>query len=99
MKQKKRRRRREDDFDPQSLPIKLAIVGRPNVGKSTLTNRILGEERVVVYDMPGTTRDSIYIPMERDGREYVLIDTAGVRKRGKITDAVEILGNQNVAGH
>lgn len=79
----------EDDFDPQSLPIKLAIVGRPNVGKSTLTNRILGEERVVVYDMPGTTRDSIYIPMERDGWEYVLIDTAGVRKRGKITDAVE----------
>lgn len=79
----------EDDFDPQSLPIKLAIVGRPNVGKSTLTNRILGEERVVVYDMPGTTRDSIYIPMERDEREYVLIDTAGVRKRGKITDAVE----------
>ncbi|SQJ39092.1 GTP-binding protein EngA [Salmonella enterica] len=79
----------EDDFNPQDLPIKLAIVGRPNVGKSTLTNRILGEERVVVYDMPGTTRDSIYIPMERDEREYVLIDTAGVRKRGKITDAVE----------
>lgn len=79
----------EDDFDPQSLPIKLAIVGRPNVGKSTLTNRILGEDRVVVYDMPGTTRDSIYIPMQRDEREYVLIDTAGVRKRGKITDAVE----------
>lgn len=79
----------EDDFNPQDLPIKLAIVGRPNVGKSTLTNRILGEDRVVVYDMPGTTRDSIYIPMERDEREYVLIDTAGVRKRGKITDAVE----------
>ncbi|MDC7868724.1 ribosome biogenesis GTPase Der [Pantoea ananatis] len=79
----------EDDFDPTTLPIKLAIVGRPNVGKSTLTNRILGEDRVVVYDMPGTTRDSIYIPMERDGREYVLIDTAGVRKRGKITDTVE----------
>lgn len=67
----------------------LAIVGRPNVGKSTLTNRILGEDRVVVYDMPGTTRDSIYIPMQRDEREYVLIDTAGVRKRGKITDVVE----------
>ncbi len=54
-----------------------------------LTNRILGEDRVVVYDMPGTTRDSIYIPMQRDEREYVLIDTAGVRKRGKITDVVE----------
>ena len=79
----------EDDFNPLDLPIKLAIVGRPNVGKSTLTNRILGEERVVVYDMPGTTRDSIYIPMQRDEREYVLIDTAGVRKRGKITDTVE----------
>ncbi|MFC3396399.1 ribosome biogenesis GTPase Der [Brenneria rubrifaciens] len=79
----------EDDFNPEDLPIKLAIVGRPNVGKSTLTNRILGEERVVVYDMPGTTRDSIYIPMVRDEREYVLIDTAGVRKRGKVTDTVE----------
>lgn len=81
-----------DDDDTQSLinqPIKVAIVGRPNVGKSTLTNRILGEERVVVYDMPGTTRDSIYIPMTRDEREYVLIDTAGVRKRGKVTETVE----------
>ena len=78
-----------DEVNPQDLPIKLAIVGRPNVGKSTLTNRILGEDRVVVYDMPGTTRDSIYIPMQRDEREYVLIDTAGVRKRGKITDVVE----------
>ncbi|GGW86430.1 ribosome biogenesis GTPase Der [Alteromonas halophila] len=73
----------------QNLPIKLAIVGKPNVGKSTLTNRILGEERVVVYDMPGTTRDSVYIPMSRDEREYVLIDTAGVRKRARITEAVE----------
>ncbi|CAO96078.1 ribosome biogenesis GTPase Der [Erwinia tasmaniensis] len=79
----------EDDFNPLDLPIKLAIVGRPNVGKSTLTNRILGEDRVVVFDMPGTTRDSIYIPMERDGREYILIDTAGVRKRGKVTETVE----------
>lgn len=70
-------------------PIKVAIVGRPNVGKSTLTNRILGEDRVVVYDMPGTTRDSIYIPMTRDEREYVLIDTAGVRKRGKVTETIE----------
>ncbi len=73
----------------QELPIKLAIVGKPNVGKSTLTNRILGEERVVVYDMPGTTRDSVYIPMERDEREYILIHTAGVRKRKKISEAVE----------
>lgn len=73
----------EDDFNPQDLPIKLAIVGRPNVGKSTLTNRILGEDRVVVFDMPGTTRDSIYIPMQRDEREYVLIDTAGCASAGK----------------
>ncbi|WP_276894303.1 ribosome biogenesis GTPase Der [Frischella perrara] len=78
--------------DTESLinqPIKVAIVGRPNVGKSTLTNRILGEERVIVYDMPGTTRDSIYIPMTRDEREYIIIDTAGVRKRGKINETVE----------
>ncbi|GEA49227.1 GTPase Der [Vibrio inusitatus NBRC 102082] len=73
----------------QDQPIKLAIIGRPNVGKSTLTNRILGEERVVVYDMPGTTRDSIYIPMQRDEREYVLIDTAGVRRRRRINETVE----------
>ncbi|MDB1124733.1 ribosome biogenesis GTPase Der [Vibrio algarum] len=73
----------------QDQPIKLAIIGRPNVGKSTLTNRILGEERVVVYDMPGTTRDSIYIPMQRDEREYVLIDTAGVRRRKRINETVE----------
>ncbi|GLO60048.1 GTPase Der [Vibrio sp. MACH09] len=80
----------EEEFQRlQDQPIKLAIIGRPNVGKSTLTNRILGEERVVVYDMPGTTRDSIYIPMERDGREYVLIDTAGVRRRKRINETVE----------
>ncbi|TMX47200.1 ribosome biogenesis GTPase Der [Vibrio sp. Hep-1b-8] len=80
----------EEEFKRlQDQPIKLAIIGRPNVGKSTLTNRILGEERVVVYDMPGTTRDSIYIPMERDGRKYVLIDTAGVRRRTRINETVE----------
>ncbi|MCF2856891.1 ribosome biogenesis GTPase Der [Pseudoalteromonas sp. SMS1] len=73
----------------EDKPVKLAIIGRPNVGKSTLTNRILGEERVIVYDMPGTTRDSIYIPMTRNDREYVLIDTAGVRKRKKVNDVVE----------
>ena len=79
----------EGDFEESDEPIKFAIVGRPNVGKSTLTNRMLGEERVIVYDFPGTTRDSIYIPMERDERKYVVIDTAGVRKRKKVTETVE----------
>jgi GTP-binding protein len=80
----------ETDAQPfEDKPIKLAIVGRPNVGKSTLTNRILGEERVVVFDMPGTTRDSIFIPMQRNERDYILIDTAGVRRRGRIDDKVE----------
>ncbi len=69
--------------------IKVAVVGRPNVGKSTLVNRILGEERVVVFDMPGTTRDSIFIPFERDGQDYTLIDTAGVRRRARIDEAIE----------
>ncbi|MFC0180710.1 ribosome biogenesis GTPase Der [Thorsellia kenyensis] len=77
-------------FNPQTdLPIKIAIIGRPNVGKSTLTNRLLGEDRVIVFDMPGTTRDSIYIPLKKDERDYVIIDTAGVRKRGKIHETVE----------
>lgn len=71
------------------LPIKFALVGKPNVGKSTLTNRMLGEERVVVADMPGTTRDSIYIPLERNGQKYIVIDTAGVRKRRKVNEAIE----------
>ncbi|MCI7480125.1 MAG: ribosome biogenesis GTPase Der [[Pasteurella] aerogenes] len=79
----------EEQLEEDDKNIKIAIVGRPNVGKSTLTNRILGEERVVVYDLPGTTRDSIYIPMERDGQAYTIIDTAGVRKRGKVHLAVE----------
>lgn len=69
--------------------IKIAIVGRPNVGKSTLVNRMLGEERVVVFDHAGTTRDSIYIPYERDEQHYTLIDTAGVRRRRQVTEAVE----------
>lgn len=69
--------------------IKIAIIGRPNVGKSTLVNRMLGEERVIVYDQAGTTRDSIYIPFERDDEKYTLIDTAGVRRRGKIFESVE----------
>ncbi len=69
--------------------IKVAVIGRPNVGKSTLVNRILGEERVVVFDMPGTTRDSIFIPFERDSQLYTLIDTAGVRRRARIDEAIE----------
>lgn len=69
--------------------IRVAVVGRPNVGKSTLVNRMLGEERVLVYDQAGTTRDSIYIPYERDGQGYVLIDTAGVRRRARVEDVIE----------
>ncbi len=73
----------------QHKHISIAFIGRPNVGKSTLINRILGEERVVVFDMPGTTRDSLFIPFERASQDYVLIDTAGIRRRGKITEAIE----------
>ncbi|EAR23353.1 ribosome biogenesis GTPase Der [Nitrococcus mobilis] len=69
--------------------IRVAIVGRPNVGKSTLINRLLGEERVLVHDQPGTTRDSIFIPFERDGFAYTLIDTAGMRRRSRVYEAVE----------
>ncbi|MGE4631089.1 MAG: ribosome biogenesis GTPase Der, partial [Pseudohongiellaceae bacterium] len=84
-----------DDSDEDAYPkkegegIKIAIAGLPNVGKSTLVNRMLGEERVVVYDQPGTTRDSIYIPFERLGKKYTLIDTAGIRRRGKTKEVVE----------
>lgn len=69
--------------------IKIAFVGRPNVGKSTLVNRILGEERVVVYDLPGTTRDSISIPFERENQAYTLIDTAGIRRRARVFEKIE----------
>ncbi len=68
---------------------KVAIVGRPNVGKSTLVNALLGEQRVIAFDQPGTTRDSIYIELERNGKHYTLIDTAGVRRRGKVFEAIE----------
>src|SRR5262245_55379264 len=67
----------------------IAVVGRPNVGKSTLVNALLGEERVVVFDQPGTTRDSIYVEFERSGRRYTLIDTAGLRRRGRVIEAAE----------
>ncbi|KTD36664.1 GTP-binding protein EngA [Legionella nautarum] len=73
----------------QGKAIKITFVGRPNVGKSTLINRILGEERVVVYDMPGTTRDSIAIPFVRDEKPYILIDTAGVRRRSRVDEKIE----------
>jgi GTP-binding protein len=81
--------RYEDDYAIPTGVAKLAIVGRPNVGKSTLVNTLVGEERVVVYDMPGTTRDSIYVPFKANGKEYVLIDTAGMRKKSRIDDRVE----------
>jgi len=69
--------------------IGIAVVGRPNVGKSTLVNRLLGEERVIVFDEPGTTRDSIYIPFERNGTLFTLVDTAGMRRRSKISETIE----------
>lgn len=80
------------DIEEDAIPkrgIKLAIVGRPNVGKSTLVNTLLGEDRVIAFDMPGTTRDSIEIPFEREGKHYTLIDTAGIRRRGKVFEAIE----------
>ena len=67
----------------------VAVIGRPNVGKSTLINTLIGEDRVIAFDMPGTTRDAIEIEFERQGRQYVLIDTAGLRKRGKVFEAIE----------
>ena len=79
----------EEDAGTLAKGIKLAIVGRPNVGKSTLVNTLLGEERVIAFDMPGTTRDSIEIPFERDGKNYTLIDTAGIRRRGKVFETIE----------
>lgn len=91
----KRAKKLIDEVPVRDLPlieakgIKIALVGRPNVGKSTLTNRMLGEERVIVCDMPGTTRDSIYIPFTHHNDEFTIIDTAGVRRRGRINENVE----------
>jgi len=79
----------DEEQEDDSQRIKLAIMGRPNVGKSTLINRIMGEERVVAFDEPGTTRDSIHIPFEKDDRQYTLIDTAGVRRRSKVSEMLE----------
>jgi GTPase len=69
--------------------IKVAVIGRPNVGKSTLINRLLGEERLIAFDQPGTTRDAVFVPFERDGHRYTLIDTAGVRRRARVEEAIE----------
>jgi len=78
---------KDDTYDEDV--IKIAVIGRPNVGKSSLVNAILGEERVIVSEVPGTTRDAVDTPFERDGQRYVLIDTAGMRKRGRIYESVE----------
>jgi GTP-binding protein len=80
-----------DDEEPDDGRIRIAVIGRPNVGKSTLINRLIGEERVITSEVAGTTRDSILVPFERDGRQFTLIDTAGVRRRARIDDEVEHL--------
>jgi GTPase len=79
----------EDEAGGSETGVKIAVIGRPNVGKSTLVNRMLGEHRVLVYDEPGTTRDSIAIPFKRDQRSYTLIDTAGIRRRSRVTEIIE----------
>jgi len=78
-----------EELEPADHGFKIAIVGRPNVGKSTLINTLVGEQRVIAFDMPGTTRDSIEVPFERDGKRFTLIDTAGIRRRGKVFEAIE----------
>jgi GTP-binding protein len=79
----------EEVYDDPDRPIRLAVAGRPNVGKSTLINTWLGEERLVAFDMPGTTRDAISVPFEREGQKFELIDTAGLRRKGKVFEAIE----------
>ncbi|MEY3950446.1 MAG: hypothetical protein RJB21_204 [Pseudomonadota bacterium] len=78
-----------EDDDKTDKPMRIAVVGRPNVGKSTFINTLIGEERVIAFDMPGTTRDAIDVPFTRNGKPYVMIDTAGLRKRGKVFEAIE----------
>jgi len=79
----------EDAEDEDDRELRIAIIGRPNVGKSTLANRLLGEERMVVFDEPGTTRDSVAVPFERNDRKYLLIDTAGIRRKARVHEAIE----------
>ena len=78
-----------EEDDRTDKPMRIAVVGRPNVGKSTFINTLIGEERVIAFDMPGTTRDAIDVPFTRNGKPYVMIDTAGLRKRGKVFEAIE----------
>jgi GTP-binding protein len=78
-----------DEVDDEDRELRIAVVGRPNVGKSTLINRMLGEERLVVFDQPGTTRDSVAVPFERNDRKYVLIDTAGIRRKARVHETIE----------
>jgi len=77
------------DSKDENKALRIAVIGRPNVGKSTLINRLIGEQRLVVFDQPGTTRDSVVVPFERDGRHYELVDTAGVRRKSKVHATVE----------
>ena len=79
----------EDQPAPEGRDVRVCVIGRPNVGKSTLINRLIGEDRLIAFDEPGTTRDTIFVPFERDGRRYTLIDTAGVRRRARVEDGVE----------
>ncbi len=79
----------DDDVDDDDKELRIAVIGRPNVGKSTLANRLLGEERLVVFDQPGTTRDSVAVPFERNDRKYLLIDTAGIRRKARVHEAIE----------
>ncbi len=79
----------ESEGDEDERELRIAVVGRPNVGKSTLINRLIGEDRLVVFDQPGTTRDSVSVPFERNDRKYELIDTAGIRRRAKVSGAIE----------
>ncbi|MDX1454317.1 MAG: ribosome biogenesis GTPase Der [Gammaproteobacteria bacterium] len=79
----------DEDLLPEEEGVRVAVLGRPNVGKSTLINRLIGEERLVAFDQPGTTRDAVAVPFERDGHKYTLVDTAGVRRKSRVSETIE----------